>query len=54
LIKFTETVQEITGVSVEIGSAGDGKRIALIETLQEQIEHLKAEVCLDPRISNTT
>ena len=47
-------MQEITGVSVEIGNAGDGARIAFIETLQEQIEHLKAEVRLDPRVSNTT
>jgi hypothetical protein len=54
LVKFTETVQEITGVSVEIGNTGDGARIALIETLQEQIEHLKAEVRLGPRVSNTT
>jgi hypothetical protein len=52
--KFMKTVQEITGDTFEIGDAGDGARIALIETLQGQIENLEAEVRLDLHSDNTT
>jgi hypothetical protein len=50
LKKFTESVQDIIGGSVEVGDTGDHPSIALcdeIETLRGQIEHLTADVSLN-------
>jgi hypothetical protein len=47
LKNFTESVQDITGSSVEVGDSADRASITLrdeIEILQGQIEHLTANV----------
>jgi hypothetical protein len=44
LKNFTESVEDITGSSVEVGHAADRALPDEIETLQAQIEHLTASV----------